>query len=35
MDRHGTLANIFRLGFKELRSLWADKVLLEIGRAHV
>ncbi len=28
MDRHGTLANIFRLGLKELRSLWADKVLL-------
>ena len=26
--RHGRLANIFRLGLKELRSLWADKVLL-------
>ena len=23
-----TLTNIFRLGIKELRSLWADKVLL-------
>ena len=23
-----TLINIFRLGIKELRSLWADKVLL-------
>ncbi len=25
---HPTLSNIFRLGVKELRSLWADKVLL-------
>ncbi|MDE2585390.1 MAG: ABC transporter permease [Betaproteobacteria bacterium] len=27
-QRHYRLANIFRLGVKELRSLWADKVLL-------
>jgi len=26
--KNGRLANIFRLGLKELRSLWADKVLL-------